>query len=108
MSEITHDQIVERVDGMEHRFEARLDSMSAQIVRLEEKTDSAVEGVGKNREHFETEIKELRQSINDTHTQVVSHRSEFQGGVAVLKGGLATLGAIMTLGLTILGFVLSS
>lgn len=94
--DISHNDILTRVIAVEHQQ----DAMQAQLIRVEEKADTAAQAALDNKSHFDLKL-------GETHLQLVEHRAEFKGMRTGLGWGLTILGGVTTVGLAIIGWLLA-
>jgi len=96
MAEATQDDIFNRLAAGEQA-----------IARLEERTDMAIQGVEKNREHFDQQLEQLWRTTNKTNRELGVVSGQLTGIGKSAKWGFTILGFLITTGLAVLGLVLS-
>jgi len=95
MAEPTHHvEIVRRVSAVEK-----------DVAVLTEKVDATEAAVRENRSHFTEALDSMTLTQNSIRDSLSEHRGEVRGGLMVLKWGGSIIAVIITVALTIIGYV---
>lgn len=78
-----------------------------QLARVETVAAEAKSEAERNRTHFDAKLEEVKSAEAATHLELREHRAEFKGLRSGIGIGLTVLGFVLTVGLTIIGWMVA-